>query len=92
MSVANLQPSSNSGLNLGLFTIPQSFLLQVGTTTLLTALLAEKAATEALIAMGQASEEIFRGDRLPILEFPEKGRPQEAAMLKQELLRDSDAS
>jgi hypothetical protein len=71
MSPANLQTSSNPGLNLGLFTIPQSFLLQIGTTTLLTALLAEKTATEALIAMGQASEEIFRGDRLPTLDFPE---------------------
>jgi hypothetical protein len=72
MSPANLQTSSTSGLNLGLFTIPQSFLLQVGTASLLTALLAEKAATEAIIAIGQASEEIFRGDRLPILDFPEK--------------------
>ncbi|RUR77103.1 hypothetical protein PCC6912_40620 [Chlorogloeopsis fritschii PCC 6912] len=34
-------------------------------------LLAEKATAQTLQAIGEATEEIFRGDRLPILDFPE---------------------
>ncbi|WP_026731591.1 hypothetical protein [Fischerella sp. PCC 9605] len=71
MSAANSQSSANSGLNLVLFTIPQSFLLQMGTASVLMLLIAEKAAVETLQALGEASEELFRGDRLPILDFPE---------------------
>ncbi len=62
--------SSNSRLNLGLITIPQSLMTQTGTASILLLLLAQKATQSALVAMGQASEEIFRGDRLPILNFP----------------------
>ncbi len=70
MPSATVKFSPNSGLNLGLFSVPQSFLLQAGTASILLLLLASKATSEALEAMGQASEEIFRGDRLPILDFP----------------------
>ena len=62
--------SSKAELNLGLFSIPQSVILQAGTVSVLTLVLAEKATREALIAVGQASEELFRGERLPILDFP----------------------
>lgn len=62
--------TSQAGLNLGLFSIPQSVILLSGTVSVLTLVLAEKAASEALIAVGQASEELFRGERLPILDFP----------------------
>lgn len=62
--------SSSSELNLGLFSIPQSVILQAGTVSVLTLVLAEKATREALIALGEASEEIFRGERLPMLDFP----------------------
>lgn len=62
--------SETAGLNVILFTIPQSVLLQAGTGTVLMALLGAKAFSETLQAIGQASEEVFRGDRLPILEFP----------------------
>lgn len=66
------QPSSqNPGLNLVLFSIPQSLLLQIGTASILLLLTTEKATVKALESMGQASEELFRGDRLPILPFPE---------------------
>ncbi|WP_242055641.1 MULTISPECIES: hypothetical protein [Nostocales] len=65
-----MEHSSNSGLNLGLISIPQSLLLQTGTVSILLLLLAQKASQSTLEAMGQASEEIFRGDRLPILNFP----------------------
>jgi hypothetical protein len=62
--------SSQAGLNLGLFSIPQSLILICGTVSALTLVLAEKATNEALIAVGEASEELFRGERLPILDFP----------------------
>ncbi|MDM9385563.1 hypothetical protein QUB80_33445 [Chlorogloeopsis sp. ULAP01] len=71
MSSFNSKSSTNSDLNLVLFSIPQSFLLQVGTTSVLMLLLAEKATAQTLQAIGEATEEIFRGDRLPILDFPE---------------------
>ncbi|MEO1432212.1 MAG: hypothetical protein AAFS12_03675 [Cyanobacteria bacterium J06632_19] len=62
--------SSQAQLNLGLFSIPHSLLLFSGTVSVLTLVLAEKATGEALIALGQASEEIFRGESLPMLDFP----------------------
>jgi hypothetical protein len=62
--------STNAGLDLFLLKIPQSFLLQVGTASILLLLLAEKATVETLEAMGQASEELLRGELLPILNFP----------------------
>jgi len=59
-----------TGLNLLFFTIPQEILLQLGTGSVLLALLGGKAAAQTLQAVGQASEEVFRGDRLPVLKFP----------------------
>ena len=70
MPPAISQPSSDAGLNLTLFTIPQFLLLQMGTASILLLLLAEKASGETLQAIGEASEELFRGDRLPLLNFP----------------------
>jgi hypothetical protein len=63
---------SDSGFNLILFTIPQSLLLQVGTASLLLLQLASENAIETLQSIGTASEELFRGDRLPILPFPDQ--------------------
>ncbi|MBE9038883.1 hypothetical protein [aff. Roholtiella sp. LEGE 12411] len=71
MPPANQQPSFNSGLNLVLFSIPQSFLLQIGTASILLLLTTQKTTVRALEAVGEASEELFRGDRLPILNFPD---------------------
>jgi hypothetical protein len=71
MPPLNPKSTSSNGFNLGLFAIPQSIVLQVGTTSLMLALVAQKAAFEAMESIGQASEEIFRGERLPILDFPE---------------------
>jgi hypothetical protein len=34
-------------------------------------LIAQKATSEGLINLGEATEELFRGDRLPILTFPD---------------------
>lgn len=52
------------------FSVSQEILLQLGTGPVLLALLGSKAACLTLQAIGQASEEVFRGDRLPILKFP----------------------
>lgn len=62
--------SSPTDVNLG-FHIPQSWLLQAGTTSVILAVLAQGAVGQALQTIGQASEELFRGDRLPLLDFPE---------------------
>lgn len=71
MPTVSQKPSSNPGLNLTLFSIPQSLLLQVGTASILLLLIAQKATGQALEALGEQSEELFRGDRLPVLNFPE---------------------
>jgi hypothetical protein len=71
MPPANQQPSTNPPSNLDLFTIPQSFLLQIGTASILLLLITGKTTVRALESIGEASEELFRGDRLPILDFPE---------------------
>ncbi|MBW4555391.1 MAG: hypothetical protein KME59_05530 [Trichormus sp. ATA11-4-KO1] len=70
MTPTTQQSSPEPGFNLVLFSIPQSFLLQIGTASILLLLTTEKATVKALESMGQASEELFRGDRLPILPFP----------------------
>ncbi|MEA5602580.1 hypothetical protein [Nostoc sp. UHCC 0252] len=72
MPPANQEPSTNPPSNLDLFTIPQSFLLQVGTASILLLLITGKTTVRTLEAIGEASEELFRGDRLPILDFPEE--------------------
>jgi hypothetical protein len=72
MPPANEQPSTNPPSNLDLFTIPQSFLLQIGTASILLLLITGKTTVKALESIGEASEELFRGDRLPILDFPEE--------------------
>jgi hypothetical protein len=72
MPPANQQPSTNPPSNLDLFTIPQSFLLQIGTASILLLLITGKTTVRALESIGEASEELFRGDRLPILDFPEE--------------------
>ncbi|MCW5316901.1 hypothetical protein GTQ43_24720 [Nostoc sp. KVJ3] len=72
MPPANQQPPTNPPANPDLFTIPQSFLLQIGTASILLLLITGKTTVRALETIGEASEELFRGDRLPILDFPEE--------------------
>ncbi|MCC5631554.1 hypothetical protein LC613_27830 [Nostoc sphaeroides CHAB 2801] len=71
MPPANQQPSTNPVSNLDFFSIPQSFLLQIGTASILLLLITGKSTVRALEAIGEASEELLRGDRLPNLDFPE---------------------
>lgn len=71
MPSVNQQLFSQSGLNLIAFTVSPSCLLQVGTVSMLILVIAQKATSEALISLGEASEELLRGDRLPVLPFPD---------------------
>jgi hypothetical protein len=71
MPPVNQQFFSQSGLNLIAFAISPSCLLQVGTVSVLMLIMAQKATSEALVNLGEASEELFRGDRLPMLNFPD---------------------
>jgi hypothetical protein len=71
MSPGNQQFFSQPRLNLIPFTIPLSCFLQASTVSILILLIAQKATSEALVSLGEASEELFRGDRLPVLSFPE---------------------
>jgi hypothetical protein len=68
---SNRQNSDNQGSN-PFSLLPQSILLQFGTISVFTLVLAQKTTTDALTALGQASEELLRGERLPILEFPNR--------------------
>jgi len=52
------------------FKVPTQILLSLSTAPLLLLLLGGKALTQAMDELGQASEELFRGDRLPILHIP----------------------
>lgn len=69
-------PSSTSksakteGLDVFFFSIPSEVLLQLGTGVMVLGVLGSKAVDQALQGIGQASEEVFRGDRLPLLKFP----------------------
>lgn len=61
-------------LPLPYFSIPQLLLLQLGTISIITLLIAEKSATTLLVSLGEASEDFFQGQQLPILNFPEIGK------------------
>jgi len=49
--------------------ISSELLLGLATAPLLVGLLASKALAELMQDIGQSSEEVFRGDRLPVLDF-----------------------
>ncbi|PSB34337.1 hypothetical protein [Stenomitos frigidus] len=50
--------------------VAPELLLSLATVPLLVALVGSKVLTEAVQELGLLSEEIFRGDRLPVLNFP----------------------
>ena len=63
-------PSSNSNsTETSLFKIAPELLLSLATGPLLVALLGTRAMTQLMQELGQMSEEVFRGDRLPILDL-----------------------
>lgn len=70
MASPNQKRSETDGLNLLFFSLPVQILLQLSTGPVLIAMLGGKAFSETLQTIGEASEELFRGDRLPVLKFP----------------------
>ncbi|BAU42452.1 MULTISPECIES: hypothetical protein [Cyanophyceae] len=46
---------------------PEDVLLSVATVPLLAGLVAARAIAQVMVSVGQTSEELFRGDRLPTL-------------------------
>ncbi|MFB2837021.1 hypothetical protein [Floridanema evergladense] len=49
---------------------PIEIIVSLATGPLLLGVLCGKASLKFLQAIGEASEEVFRGDRLPVLQFP----------------------
>lgn len=68
-SSTNRQPTES--VNVSHATIPTEILLSLATGPFLLGILAGKASLEFLQTIGCAAEEVFRGDRLPILDFPD---------------------
>lgn len=55
--------------------VPPELLLSLVTAPVLLALVGSKALTAAVRELGVLSEELFRGDRLPVLHFPSATDP-----------------
>jgi len=79
MPTSNSKYKETAGVKLLFFSIPNDLLLQIGTGSLLLGLIGSKAVAQAVRAIGQASEEVFRGDRLPVLPFPEAETTSESS-------------
>jgi len=62
--------TNTNELDLIFFKITHDALLQLSTGPMLIGLLGAKAYAQTMVALGEASEEVFRGDRLPVLQFP----------------------
>jgi hypothetical protein len=71
MTPLEKQFCSQTGFNCLSLPINKSCFLQIGVVSILLLILAQKATSEALLNLGEASEELFRGDRLPVLNFPD---------------------
>lgn len=52
------------------FKMPSDWLISLATTPILLVLGGSKALVDTVLDLSQASEEVFRGDRLPVLKFP----------------------
>ncbi|XHX78871.1 MAG: hypothetical protein RBJ76_02755 [Stenomitos frigidus ULC029] len=66
-------PTDHSNTQDNVNTVPfvtPTFLLSLATAPVLLALVGGKALTKAVYELSVFSEEIFRGDRLPVLHFP----------------------
>lgn len=64
--------SETPAINLSQSPIPTDFLLSLATGPLLLGVISTQAVFSWLADIGVASEELFRGDRLPVLHFPER--------------------
>jgi hypothetical protein len=56
---------------------PANLWLSLATAPFLLSLVAFKSLSQSLIEIGEASEEIFRGDRLPMLNFPDSQKNED---------------
>jgi hypothetical protein len=52
--------------------IPSDWLISLATTPILLMLGGSKVLVDAVLDLSQTSEEVFRGDRLPVLKFPQE--------------------
>jgi hypothetical protein len=52
--------------------MPSDWLISLATTPLLLMLGGSKVLVDAVLDLSQTSEEVFRGDRLPVLKFPQE--------------------
>jgi len=55
--------------------LPVEILIGLATAPVLVALVGGKALARAIDELGHMSEEVFRGDRLPLLKFPTTSSP-----------------
>jgi hypothetical protein len=71
MSLENGQPKMQSNSDrFGKSRDSTEMILSLATAPFLIAVLAGEKLLELLLVTGHASEEVFRGDRLPVLNFP----------------------
>ncbi|MGB3512948.1 MAG: hypothetical protein WBA93_27785 [Microcoleaceae cyanobacterium] len=63
--------SENSTVTISSWQMPSNLLVSLATGPMLLGLLGNKVINQLLPEMGLYSEEIFRGDRLPMLNFPQ---------------------
>lgn len=73
MSSVNPQRPEAMSTNPSKSLLPTEFLLSLAVGPLLVGVLATEAVCSWLQATGVSSEEVFRGERLPVLHFPESG-------------------
>lgn len=77
MQSSNERQSAKSAVNGSWWQIPHELGLSLATGAMLAGILTTKGLMEGLQAIGKASEEVFRGDRLPVLNFP-NSEPKDA--------------
>ncbi len=56
--------------------MPSDWLISLATAPVLLLLGGSKVLADAVLDLSQTSEELFRGDRLPVLHFPQKHNPE----------------
>jgi len=71
MTFENQGKKQQQDIDLFFFSLSPQVLLQIGTGSVLLAMLGLRAYSELIESVGQSAEEILRGDRLPLLPFPE---------------------
>lgn len=72
-SANNKQQEPNTAMSPSPFPIPTDLLLSLATAPMLLGILSIDAIFGGLESAGVSSEEIFRGERLPMLHFPDTG-------------------